>query len=619
MNKRIVTYLLCTAMTASMISGCGLADKLGETGKENGTTDAQADTGDDFLSIIDKNKTSEADNAKEAKEDTVADATEEPSESTGEATDSEEETSETVESKVSYKWEAPSFRITRKSFSQKYDGDAKFDESNENSKDYSNGVLYEGDFAFIYVDEESAAKYPALYKNINEAAEKSFKFTEDSVEETIKDAKEQYETSAKEGYSYFGPYYDHCEITVKRADNTVVSIYDWGDNYMGGAHGMYGAGGTNYDAQTGELLDISDVIDVTKEELDEIIKKKLLETQEYDNQFVSLDENLKDYKFNPVNDSENNIFELGYKWYFAHDGLHIIFNVYELASYADGMQDIVIGYTEYPGTIKDKFIPASNAPDCQNGNLMFVKEGKDSDMDYLHFRYTPLAGMEEYDDWIYAESFELVLNGKSAKADTGFNVPSDYNFETYKITTMDGKEYVYYINPTDNDYCELLVFDITGGDVKYVGRQHYHYFEDFDYEKGTETEPLYSNPYNMHFGSVGDAFGTYTCYTSYEVGDDGMPVQISDEYKFSWKTEDAVSTAEIKGDEVDENGKVINAGVTILAGTHFVPLRTDEKTYMDFTIDGGKIIRLTYTSFDYPAALPEGNIDDLFEGLIYAG
>lgn len=48
---------------------------------------------------------------------------------------------------------------------------------------------------------------------------------------------------------------------------------------------------------------------------------------------------------------------------------------------------------------------------------------------------------------------------------------------------------------------------------------------------------------------------------------------------------------------------------------HFVPYRTDAESYMDLYLDDGRIVRLTYEEF-YSGTIPEGEIGDLFEGLL---
>ena len=40
---------------------------------------------------------------------------------------------------------------------------------------------------------------------------------------------------------------------------------------------------------------------------------------------------------------------------------------------------------------------------------------------------------------------------------------------------------------------------------------------------------------------------------------------------------------------------------------------------MDFKLDDGKLIRINYTSMKYPPQIDGTDIDDLFDGLEYAG
>ena len=55
-----------------------------------------------------------------------------------------------------------------------------------------------------------------------------------------------------------------------------------------------------------------------------------------------------------------------------------------------------------------------------------------------------------------------------------------------------------------------------------------------------------------------------------------------------------------------------------LTSTYY-QLDTDLKTYVDCALEDGRYIRIYYTSMDYPATIYDEPIDDLFEGITYAG
>ena len=628
MKNKIIAIMLSVGVSASLLMGCGVADKLksGSAGESSDTAVSensdsklddikQEDSAADLLmeneDAAAQNENLEADQADgENADNHVEDSSEKDS---SETESSVEENSETVA--ISHRH--PTFKIAEKKYSKRYEGDAKFDESNENSKDYSNGVLYEATYQYLLMDDECKDDYPLLYEAINKASDEGMAKSDKQAENIANEAKGMYEEAAKEGSSFFGPYSLEEEITVKRADETVLSVYNFESDYEGGAHGMYGASCDNYDVTTAAELKLSDVVAISEDELNEIIKKELLEIEEYEGQFTDLDSKLSSYKYDPKPDYENNVYEFGYMWYLSHDGLHIFFNPYDLASYADGMQDIVIGYNEYPGTINDKYIPEDNTAYCVKHRYNFISEEFDTDNEYTHFRYSA-SKQEGAEEYLVADSFELVKDGKVAKVDTGFWVKDAYSFETYDVGTEDGREYIYLFIPVESDYINLVVFDVSNGDVKLAGSDTYHYMESYN-EYWFDLEPALTNPHDMHFCKTDDSFGTYTYYGSYEVGDDGLPRYTGDRYTLAWKSEEAYSKVDIKADVIDEEGNIIEKDVTIPKGEHFVPMYTDAESYMDFKLDDGRMIRLTYSSFDNPASIPEGEVGELFDELVYAG
>ena len=61
------------------------------------------------------------------------------------------------------------------------------------------------------------------------------------------------------GASFFPCYENGNDVFVRRADTLAVSLLESGHSYEGGAHGMYGVVGRNFDAKTGRELTLDDV------------------------------------------------------------------------------------------------------------------------------------------------------------------------------------------------------------------------------------------------------------------------------------------------------------------------------------------------------------------------
>lgn len=99
-------------------------------------------------------------------------------------------------------------------------------------------------------------------------------------------------------------------------------------SYTGGAHGLGGSEYLTIDMTTHKVLTLSDIID----------QKKLPEVKELLWSFYTDYGRIKDEDaFTKKTD-----FDVSKNFYLAHDGIHFIYHVYEIASYAEGEQDLVI-------------------------------------------------------------------------------------------------------------------------------------------------------------------------------------------------------------------------------------------------------------------------------------
>ena len=99
-------------------------------------------------------------------------------------------------------------------------------------------------------------------------------------------------------------------------------------SYTGGAHGLGGSEYLTIDMTTHKVLMLSDIIE----------QKKLPEVKELLWSFYTDYGRIKDEEaFTKKTD-----FDVSKNFYLAHDGIHFIYHVYEIASYAEGEQDLVI-------------------------------------------------------------------------------------------------------------------------------------------------------------------------------------------------------------------------------------------------------------------------------------
>ncbi|MCR5343803.1 MAG: DUF3298 and DUF4163 domain-containing protein [Butyrivibrio sp.] len=325
------------------------------------------------------------------------------------------------------------FKIAYKEVKSSYDGNKTF--SNPEN-DYSKGELFEGKYAVLMMDDPETAS--ALYRTINRNADARIADFEKTTLEVTKQARAAYEDAIDNDRPFSGPYYYYENVNVIRADDTLVSTTTTIDEFYGGPHDNIVQYGCTYDTRTGEELRIGDVLKCSEDELRRILTEELHATEEDENQFMNLDNTLSHYKFEPVSSypSDDENAELPYNWYFAGDGLHFIFNVYELTSYNYGASDVVIGYDEYEGVIDEKYIPAADS--------------------YYVTSHTVYAGSDKPDE--NGITLDFIADVKN----------SGTMVEYYYVHQKDGKAFTYVVLPEEDESYKLFVYEVTDGNPRPV-------------------------------------------------------------------------------------------------------------------------------------------------------
>ena len=549
----------------------------------------------------------------------------EPSDNKTDQTETEDEAAPSDEAGVPAEGEAvdeakslPVYKLVSKYFSQRYEGKEKEDSE---GNPLEGKLVFDGLAQAVMVAEESKDAYPELYKSLNEASIASLDAASSNADGMISQAQEDAGASKKDNRPFFGPYSDYMRVSVLRADSKVLSYVEDYSNFMGGAHGMYGRSGYTYDINTGKKLLITDVVKLTEDDLIPVLKEKLLALNDED-EYDDLDEKLKTYKLDckTVYDEETQELTCGYNWYLDNDGMHFYFGPYEIAPYAIGAADVVVAYDELPGTVNEEYLPDAKSGYIVNCDIPMNGSSWDDESDTsLHFVYETDESVENYDNGFDCTALTLRKGDKSATAsDEYFTYNYDKNYlKQYKVVTKDGRQYIYVLALTYNDYTDVMVFDINDDDVKLAGVFNCNLvYDNSDPDYYGEFIPI--DPENMYFGQVGDLFGTYTCYGRYVVGDDGMPESVDSVYKISWASDEAKLLKPIRVTMLDDDYN--EQGMTSLGeGEHLLPIQTDNSTFVDCRLDDGRLIRLKFSKTDYPVQIDGENIEDLFEGLVYAG
>ncbi len=460
--------------------------------------------------------------------------------------------------------------------------------------DYDQVTLMYGNCCLFELD---APQYPALEEAVaqyNTETEQNWIITMNDLKSW---AREDYNAAMAEGYEFYGPYVSEDTMYITRADDRALSAVSENYWYSGGAHGMNGYSAVNFDTQTGKKLEVEDVISNTAA-LPNALAVEMLEqyphltTTVQDMWSVSLEDYLASY----LTPEEVDDITPEFTWTLGYEGVTFYFGAYEIGSYADGNQVVVLTYNEYPELFNKEYFTGVTQDYAVRilpfwyGEEGFTDINGDGVMDMITIDGDYAAEFEMY------SSLNVTVNGNTYRHEAYY-----YELTSY-LVKANGNTYVYAERLGDSDFRTVSVFKITESSVEYVGDvdggiTDFNNSADFGFEK--------------RFDLLSTYYGQCRCY----VGEDGMPVKKEGAYEIIVDIP-IVSTVDITAELVDENGSLLGESKTFPAGTSYTFQTTDGMTYVDMLTSEGSRCRL-YTTSDSPT-VNGMNAIECFEMLYYA-
>ena len=181
---------------------------------------------------------------------------------------------------------------------------------------------------------------PNINKALDDYTAKESKQFAASSRKMLADAKLDRSERAKYGATVFPAFENNSDIYVRRADSLVVSVLEFVDSYMGGAHGIYGVLGKTFNTYTGQEIQLTDVF-TNQTAMTDAIKQQLM----FDYPNASFRENngasMRDMVDQLTKDG-------GLLWTMDPRGVTFYFNPYILGSYAEGIYTTTLLYSERP-------------------------------------------------------------------------------------------------------------------------------------------------------------------------------------------------------------------------------------------------------------------------------
>lgn len=454
---------------------------------------------------------------------------------------------------------------------------------------YGNCCLFELD----------APEYPALEEAVAQYNTETEQNWITSMNDLKSWAREDYDAAVAEGYEFYGPYVSEDEMYITRADAKALSAVTTNYWYSGGAHGMSGYSAVNFDTQTGRKLAIEDVIADTNA-LPNVLATEMLE--QYPHLATTVQDmwsmSLEDYLASYLTPEEANDITPEFTWTLGYEGVTFYFGAYEIGSYADGNQVVVLTYNEYPELFnKEYFISVTQDYVMQILPFWYGEEGftdinSDGVMDMIIIDGDYAAEFEMY------SSLNVTVNGNTYRHEAYY-----YELTSY-VVKANGNTYIYVERVGNSDFRTVSVFKITESSVEYVG----------DVDGGIVD---LNNSADFGLTKRFDMLSTFWCIAKCYVGDDGMPVEKAGAYEIMGEGT-ITSTVEITAELVDENGNLLGESKAFPAGTIYDFERTDGMTYVDMLTNDGSRCRL-YTTNQWPPTVNGMDAQNCFEMLGFAG
>lgn len=305
--------------------------------------------------------------------------------------------------------------------------------------EYSNITMWEG-----------AKEYPEMDGTLSEIAGMQTRTMDDEADNIISFVQEIMDANSTD----FETQVSTLDVQVRRADSVVVSFLSDSYSDYGFIEDFRGMWGSNYDAQTGEQLLLSDVV-LDMEAIPGIVLEELnshLWAGDFYQEAV-----VKDYFANTPED--------GISWTLDYNGVTFYFGDGELTESGNGRQTATVSFAEHPELFHEKYM---NVPEAYMVRLpldqsFFTDLDGDGTLEELN-----CTGFFNQTDRFYSQ-FGLYTDSD------GYYHYEDlfaYDFQPYYVKTEDGNHYIYL-------FCEeseggsrdmmLVVYNVNGGGFIRVG------------------------------------------------------------------------------------------------------------------------------------------------------
>ncbi|MCM1497927.1 MAG: DUF3298 and DUF4163 domain-containing protein [Clostridium sp.] len=396
------------------------------------------------------------------------------------------------------------------------------------------------------------------------------------AQEYLNNAKTDAESRGEDFYHYALDY----SAAAARADNRVTCFTVDEYSYVGGAHGYAYLYGVTFDTATGDEITFNDLGDI-KEEVRSYIDGYIADRENEGMEFVFYQENIDDCMDNPV-------------WYLDGLGLNIVFNAYDIASYAAGRTIVAIPYDEMTNFNPD-YKPEGTAIFAQMAaNTISVDVNGDGTPETI-----TLSGEYTEDG-----DTQLDLKVNDLSLDLG---RISYRSAAYFARTQEGRAFVLISCDMMSDDYETLLIEVTSG-TPVKADSTAGSLTGITSEICTVQASIYT-------------LGTYTGQRSFTFSG-GAFEPVEERYSFinnlQGSNRSSIILAKAVMAQINDNGTLTET--ELQPGTALYPTDSDGTSVIGFELEDGTVGELHFERQEDGMIYIDGVSEfDLFENLPYAG
>ena len=469
--------------------------------------------------------------------------------------------------------------------------------------------IADGYFQAALLSEESAKQYPALSSALSElntqisaSCRKDFKELADKSRQYI--AEHGISDEDKPSATL------ESRIVPVRQDDKAVSFFTSCYSFLPGtAGGTTTFRGITLDTATGKVAALEDVI----KDLND--KKALV---------AAINENLRFLMTgDSAGDREESVsvalasVDFFPSWVVSDNGVIFRFNAGAIGTAEEGAIEAEVCFDKYPDLFTDVFAAHKGAYTLPIDTVYPVMA--DLNGDGTPEKVSLNARPDGSGDLGSYTALRVAVGDKECLYETYF-----FNARGVLIHTAKGKSYLYAQTITDNDYRITCVFDLSGekpvflGELNGIGFSARFRRDSNDPDLWYMDEQFISSPDSFCLDTHMDLMSTYSATGRYKVGEDGMPVLLSDQYLIDSDLE-LTSLTDLPADIVDPaTGAVTKQNAVLPKGSKCRLFRTNGKDTVDLKAADGVVYRFIVTE-EWPQKVNELRLDQAFEGTMFAG